>query len=124
MCKLNVGVPFSGAVCQHHIIVEQDMCQNHLNLVGSEETTWTCVAAIAKGEVVGTNADKLLVGSRLLGPFLPKAVEAKAVKLHGVREEGRVGVDSNGRDLNCHTSGDVLAVGENDGTQDPALERG
>lgn len=93
------------------------------------------MSPIPKRKTVLTDTDKQVMRRRLDGARLPAglverlgllahAVEAERVEPLGVREGLFVAADGVGGDLDRDAGGDALAVGEGDGFEDFAAERG
>lgn len=61
MSKLHVRVSFNSIAHVLDIILQQGMCQNHLDLVCGEESSGACMSTVPKSQAALVHADKLVV---------------------------------------------------------------
>lgn len=63
-----------------NIKVEHQACENHLNLVGREKTSWASMPSVAKGQVRFVGSDELVASVVSRRATLTQLVRAEAVE--------------------------------------------
>lgn len=113
------------------IVLQQDTRKEHLDLVGGEEASRACMAAIAPEQAGLVAGDELVLGAGAglghavaVGLGMAQLVVAEAVELFGVGVVRGVAVDSGGGNFDEGSCGNVGAVGEGEALEGFAGEGG
>jgi hypothetical protein len=126
---IQLRIPHHTPIRIPHIIPQQHIHNNHLQLVRRKEPARAGVPPVPEHQALRRHADELVLRRALfaravvLGP-LPQLVEAQRVKGVGVRVDGRVAADGLGGGFDDDAGGDGLAGGEGEGLEDFAAEGG
>lgn len=63
--ELDLSIPLRLPIGHLHIIVQNHLCDDHLDLIGCEETSRTCVSSIAKRQILLVRGYELI--TRMIG---------------------------------------------------------
>ena len=115
MRKLNIFVTALLGIRNSKIILQQNICKDQLDFVGSKEAPWASVLAVSEMKRARGNRDKLVTIS-VLSTRLAHIVESVTIEFLGLRIEFWIERNGVGGDFNGYSGGEICAVRKRNAT--------